>query len=615
MSTLRLALLALAILIVALLPTLFLGKPPADDQRHVMASLADAEEISLPQGYAQQQRALTLGDLASLEELYTASDGYLAYSSALSIALNGNYPTASRLQALLRALDLRIDDPLRRAENLELLLLKGELALAEGETEMARGAYLSALPDPRATEQYASLEPNAYRRAAAFQNAGMQSRALAELGELTAPSIEAPALRALGRHDEALAAYRRWLEEAPTNEEALVGEAWSLFYLGSNVEAREAFGALGSAGHYGLGLLDNRAGDIDGAVTHLVATGRADLLWLATTLLEARDRWADAVPVYMLLAAGSTAYADDAAYRALVLANRLGDTNLAEEARALLPAGGFFDLKLGGEPTAPDPSSAQVGALTEAGLVGGLQTGLASEVASLARALQSSEAGDAAVGELLFALREAEAGGDPLTIVEVAELLQGVDEYRQSMRAARALLSAGVDDLRVWRLAYPPAWPEKVLIEAQESGVEPALIWAVMRQESAFSEVAVSRSGAMGLMQVMPTTWDWIAELRSEEPAEPFSVRSNIAYGATYLGWLLRYFGGDEELVIASYNGGQGYVRRLFESEGVGEVKDEFYREIDHPETREYLQSVYENLETYRRLYPRFAQLELVGSD
>ncbi|MFA5595799.1 MAG: hypothetical protein WDA15_11000, partial [Trueperaceae bacterium] len=65
----------------------------------------------------------------------------------------------------------------------------------------------------------------------------------------------------------------------------------------------------------------------------------------------------------------------------------------------------------------------------------------------------------------------------------------------------------------------------------------------------------------------------------------------------------------------AGYNGGQGYVRRLFESEWVAEDKDEFYREIDQPETREYLQRVYENLAVYRVLYPGLAKGEVAAAD
>lgn len=609
MTPLRAGMLSVSLLLAAVL--IFLNTRDADPA----LQRAAFTEPQLPASYVPLEEALASGDVTALEELAHADDSYRAYLSAMHLASLEQLPPATRLSALERGLALRIDDALQRRENLDLLITQAELALAAGETDKALSSYRAALPDSRAVAPFTQLETDPYRRAAAFQNAGLQTRALEELDGRAAPSIEAPALRALGRYSEALDAYRRWLAEAPSNEAALLGEAWCLFYLGRDAEAVAAFTALGASGHYGLGLLANRAGDIDRAVEHLVDTGRADLMWLATGLYEARDRFADSLPIYLQLARGSSAYADDAAYRAFVLAGRLGDTAVMDEARALLPAGSFFAMKLGGAPAVPDPATAPVGPLTEAALAGETGTELAITAAALAHGLHGAGYEVAAVGELLFALREAEAASDVLAVVEVAELLQSMDEYRQSVRAARELLAAGQDDLRVWRLAYPPAWPLTVVEEAAVNGIEPALIWAVMRQESAFSPVAISRSGAQGLMQVMPTTWDWIGELRSEEPTDPFVVRENIAYGATYLAWLMRYFDGDEELVIAGYNGGQGYVRRLFESEWVAEDKDEFYREIDQPETREYLQSVYENLAVYRVLYPSLASGEVAAAE
>jgi len=611
MNQSRAVLLLLALVLSLVLAGLWIDRPSGDPQLLPAAFT----EPRLPEPYAELQRARESGDTAALQAIAAADDSYRAYLSAMELAIDERLEPATRLAALERALELRVDDALRRAENRELTLLRAELAAAAGDDATALAAYREALPDARALEAFLVLEADPYRRAAALQSAGLQARALEALGGLTAPSIEAPALRALGRYDEALDAYRRWLAEQPGNATALLGEAWCLFYLGRDDEATAAFAALGADGHYGLGLLANRAGRIDAAVEHLVSTGRADLMWLATGLLEARDRYADALPVYLRIARGSSAYADDSAYRAYVLATRLEDGAAAQEALALLPAGSFFAMKLGGAPAAPDPLTEPVGALSDAALTADQPSERALAVTPLATELHAVGEADAAVGELLFALREAEAAGDVAAVVELAELLQSFDEYRQSVRAARELLAAGHDDLRVWRLAYPPAWPLTVTEEAALNGIEPALIWAVMRQESAFSPVAVSRSGAQGLMQVMPTTWDWIGELRGEEPGDPFDVRSNIAYGATYLAWLLRYFDGDEELVIAGYNGGQGYVNRLFRSEWVAEDKDEFYREIDRSETREYLQIVYENLAVYRQLYPGLAQGELAWSD
>lgn len=605
--SLALLLAALAVFSVGLAPSL-VNSAPEDP---LLVTAAESRDVSVVAPYQQLRSAIAAGDAAELQRLSAAGDSYLAYSASLALSALDDLPAAQRLEALERALELRIHDSLKRAENLELLLMKASLAEAAGALDKALVAYRDALPDERAVAAYMRLEADPYRRAAGLQNAGKHMRALEALGDLTAPSVEATSLRALGRYEEALAAYRRWLVEEPGNSTALSGEAWCLFYLGRDDEATAAFTALGPSGHYGLGLLANRAGQLDLAVEHLARTGRADLLWLATGLYEAKDRYADSLPLYMRLARGTSSYADDAAFRAYVLASRLGDEATAVAARELIPFGNFFAIILGGEAAAPDPFSAEPGPYSLAAMSGEPPSKMAAEALLVARELSAAGEHDAAVGESLFALRRAEAGGDVATVLDLAELLQSLDEYRQSTRAGRELLSAGIDDLRAWRLAYPPAYPLTVIPEAAENEIEPALIWAVMRQESAFSPVAVSRSNALGLMQVIPSTWDWIAEMRREQPANPFEVSSNIAYGATYLAWLLNYFDGDEELVIAGYNGGQGYVRRIFESAWVAEDKHEFYREIDQPETREYLQRVYENMAVYRLLYPGLAHGEL----
>lgn len=558
---------------------------------------------ALPEQYSALSAARATGDAAALERLAFGSDRYSAYLAASELAAWPQLAPALRLKALDRALELRMPDALLRAENLSLTLLRGELAEAAGNLPVAIASYREALPDATALAAYTRLETDPYRLAAGLLSAGRHEAALAALGGRAAPSIEAPALRALGRYAEALAAYRAWAAAEPGSEAAALGAAWCLYYLQRNDEARSAFAGLGAAGYYGLGLLANRAGDLPEAVRYLSLTGRADYMWLATELLETRGRYAEAVPVYLALAAGGSSYADDAAYRAYVLAQRLNDATQQRAALDAIPLGSFFALKLGGLPAAPDPETAPVGEYTRAALVEDAAP-LAADALTLARRLMLAGDAASAVGELLFALRDAEASGDVPAILQLSEELQSLDEYRQSVRAARALLTDGVDDLRAWRLAYPPAWPATVGAAAEENDVEPALIWAVMRQESAFSPVAVSRSNAQGLMQVVPTTWDWIGELRKEPPGDPFDVASNIHYGATYLRWLLNYFDGDEELVIAGYNGGQGYVRRTLEGDVIRGDRDDFYRLMDRSETREYLQVVSVNLAIYRMLYP-----------
>ena len=580
----------------------------------LVATVYDPYEDELLSTYARLRESLGAGDAEALLALAHEDAGYASFLAADQVWRWDDLDASTRLAAIERMLELRIPDSLKRAETRSLELERAAIAERAGRLDVAVAAYRAALPTERAMEGLARLEQDPYRLAAAYQQASRHTAALDALGTLTAPSIEAPSLRALGRYEQALEAYQRWLVEVPSSQEAALGAAWCLYYLGRDAEAEAAFAALGAEGMYGRALLANRAGDIDTAVTLLASTGRSDLLWLATGILEARDRYSDALPLYLRLGESGSVYADDSAYRAYVIATRQGDTEVAARAASMLPPGNFFGLLLGHVPPAATLAGSAPEATSSAGDGDDPHLTRASRALDLANTLYAIHEEDAAVGELLFALRDAEAaastGSSHVAVLGLAEALQSMDEYRQSVRAGRELLAGGIDDVRAWRLAYPPAWPQHVIPAAESEGVEPGLIWAVMRQESAFSPVAISVANAQGLMQVIPSTWDWIAELRREDPGDPFDVATNIAYGATYLAWLDNYFDGDTELVIASYNGGQGYVRRLYTSDFVAEDKDEFYREIDRSETREYLQRVYENLAVYRALYPTLSSNE-----
>jgi soluble lytic murein transglycosylase-like protein len=100
------------------------------------------------------------------------------------------------------------------------------------------------------------------------------------------------------------------------------------------------------------------------------------------------------------------------------------------------------------------------------------------------------------------------------------------------------------------------AYNDTIAEAANLYGLDPNLIRAIIRAESAFNPFAVSRAGAQGLMQLMPAVAEELNVL------DPFDPRQNIFGGARYLRWLLDHNDGNLDLAVASYNAGPGAVDR-----------------------------------------------------
>ena len=96
-----------------------------------------------------------------------------------------------------------------------------------------------------------------------------------------------------------------------------------------------------------------------------------------------------------------------------------------------------------------------------------------------------------------------------------------------------------------------------IVREAKKNGLAPELVAAVIKQESKFVPNARSPRGALGLMQLLPSTGRWMGAHNLLNPEQ------NIAAGTRYLKYLSDQFGGNETKVIAAYNAGEGNVRRF----------------------------------------------------
>ncbi|MFN3347070.1 MAG: lytic transglycosylase domain-containing protein, partial [Candidatus Bipolaricaulaceae bacterium] len=186
--------------------------------------------------------------------------------------------------------------------------------------------------------------------------------------------------------------------------------------------------------------------------------------------------------------------------------------------------------------------------------------------------------------------------------LSVGEWYAKVGDWPRAYAVGVRLLSA-LPSLRAYRLAYPLAWEESVQRWSSAYGVDPFLVWAVMREESGFLPTAVSRSGARGLMQLLPSTARWIAEEKLRIPYGEellFDPDYNIRLGTWYLRYLLDQFAGNMAWAVAAYNGGPGNLRRWTAS-----LRDplDFPAALRSPETREYLAKVLNAWLIYRWLY------------
>lgn len=201
----------------------------------------------------------------------------------------------------------------------------------------------------------------------------------------------------------------------------------------------------------------------------------------------------------------------------------------------------------------------------------------------------------------------------PEPLLLLAELLERAGDSRASHRLLRAQgrqvlrePPAGMG-LRVWQMAYPPAWRDQVVRFAPPAGVPPDLLQALMREESALDPAVVSSAGAVGLTQLMVRTAGQTAK-RLSLPAptahDLTDPRLNIRLGASYLGDLLKRFGGSAPLALAAYNAGEGNARAWWRSRGSLPL-DEFVEEIPIQETRGYVKRVLRSYAAYRMLYGR----------
>jgi soluble lytic murein transglycosylase len=224
--------------------------------------------------------------------------------------------------------------------------------------------------------------------------------------------------------------------------------------------------------------------------------------------------------------------------------------------------------------------------------------------------LMAMDRGDDAKRELDLVLER--CVGDPELLIEVARLFRLAGDYYTPIIIANHRFTSHLDEYHpgendvFWQMKYPEGYKREVEKISKEYDLDPALIYSVIRAESMFQPTVSSWAGALGLMQIIPSTGNWIArslEITDFEVEDLLDYRTNLAFGVYYLAGLMGDFDGEMVYALCGYNAGPGNARKWISAKETDTEMDEFIENIPYPETRTYVKRILEYYSIYRVLY------------
>ncbi len=207
---------------------------------------------------------------------------------------------------------------------------------------------------------------------------------------------------------------------------------------------------------------------------------------------------------------------------------------------------------------------------------------------------------------------------------KISRMHYELGDYYMSQRVAQRNFGSRLNtpppgEADAWRAAYPKAYPELTAKYAKERGLDPFLVWSLMRAESTYRPTIKSSAGAIGLMQIMPDTGKQIAKGLGEKGYSSSKLNdpeTNIRYGCYYLANRLEQFGVNEATTadarlktitraLGSYNAGPQRMKRWAErADELGLDAPAFVEEIPIKETREYVKRILGFYMAYYYSYP-----------
>ena len=191
-----------------------------------------------------------------------------------------------------------------------------------------------------------------------------------------------------------------------------------------------------------------------------------------------------------------------------------------------------------------------------------------------------------------------------------AQIYSSYGEIHRAVRSLKRALpgsaSASIESIPLvyWRILFPEPWWDTIQAESAKNNLDPYLVASLIRQESEFDPSAISHANAYGLMQLLPSVGKKMAHEEGITSFQTFQLLDpamNIRLGTRYLRQMLDRFGGVQEYALAAYNAGDS---RVVDWQAAGPYSgiDEFVESIPFTETREYVEAILRNEETYRAI-------------
>ena len=191
-----------------------------------------------------------------------------------------------------------------------------------------------------------------------------------------------------------------------------------------------------------------------------------------------------------------------------------------------------------------------------------------------------------------------------------AQIYASFGETYRAMRSLKRALpyaaTASISSIPLvyWRILFPEPYWETIKAESAKNNLDPYLVASLIRQESEFNPSAVSYANAWGLMQLLPSVGRAMAREEGMSHFETYQLldpETNIRLGTRYLRHMLEHFGGVAEYALAAYNAGDERVTD-WQAAGPYTGMDEFVESIPFTQTREYVEAIMRNIETYRAI-------------